>query len=186
MKVGAENRLQLTAASILAVLAVILVGRVIAGWVAPTEIASVGDRRSSATESNIGTKATRLDAFDPTLRSDWLGLSESSQYQGPGRNIFRLEASRLRTRPEPVPMRSAPVQLTNFSLPTVGLRFFGSARTPGESERIFLSNDVDVFIGKKGEIVDRRYRILQITATSVEIEDLISGVRQTLFLNQGW
>jgi hypothetical protein len=102
------------------------------------------------------------------------------------RNIFRLEASPSRIRPEPEPTRPAPIQLTNFSPPTVRLRFFGFASAPGESERIFLSNDVDVFIGRKGEIVDRRYRILRVTATSVEIEDLISGVRQRLFLYQGW
>src|SRR5215472_14918999 len=126
MSVGAENRLQLTAASVLAVLAVILVGRGIAGWVD-----SVVDRRSSATESNIRTKATGLNAFDPTLRRDWLALSESSQYQGAGRNIFRLEASPSRIRPEPEPTRPAPVQLTNFSPPTVRLQFFGFASTPG-------------------------------------------------------
>ena len=73
MSAGAENRLHLTLASGLAVLGVILLGRVIAGWVD-----SGVDRRSSATESNIRTKATGLNAFDPTLRRDLLDSAKTA------------------------------------------------------------------------------------------------------------
>ena len=45
--------------------------------------------------------------------------------------------------------------------------------------------EIPVFIGREGDIINRRYRILQITPTSVEMEDLIDDVRQTLPLDQG-
>ena len=37
----------------------------------------------------------------------------------------------------------------------------------------------------EGDVVDRRYKILHIAPTSVEVEDVLTNNRQTLFLTQG-
>ena len=50
---------------------------------------------------------------------------------------------------------------------------------------MFLSQNEDVFIAAEGEIVDRRYRVLHISPTSVEVEDVINNNRQSLPLTQG-
>jgi hypothetical protein len=94
-----------------------------------------------------------------------------------------MEIPVLRTPPRPKP--SPPVPPKTSSPPTLRLRFFGFASTLGKAKEIFLSENDDVFIGREGDIINRRYRILQITPTSVEMEDLIDDVRQTLPLDHG-
>jgi hypothetical protein len=65
----------------------------------------------------------------------------------------------------------------------IPLKFFGFASRPGEPKKIFLSKDQDVFIAGEGEIVDRRYKVVHISGTSVEIQDLVgSGPPQTIQL----
>ena len=69
--------------------------------------------------------------------------------------------------------------------PPINLKFFGFASKPGEPKRIFLSQGEDVFIAGEGDIVDRRYRILHITPSSVEVEDVLNNNRQSIPLTQG-
>jgi hypothetical protein len=43
-----------------------------------------------------------------------------------------------------------------------------------------------VFVAGEGEIVDRRYKVIRISATSVEIQDMVySGPPQMIALTQG-
>jgi hypothetical protein len=66
------------------------------------------------------------------------------------------------------------------------LKFFGFANQPGEPKKIFLSQGEDVFIAGEGEIIDRRYKVVHISATSVEIQDVVnSGPPQIIPLTQG-
>jgi hypothetical protein len=66
------------------------------------------------------------------------------------------------------------------------LKFYGFASSPGEPKKIFLKNGDDVFVAGEGEIVDRRYKVIRITNTSVEIQDVVnSGPPQTIPLTQG-
>jgi hypothetical protein len=179
-----ENRLKLTAASTLAAVALLLMGRLIAGSNVSSVPATVGvGVYGGRIESSVTKNAGNLNAFDPTLRNDRLELSEGIEYEGTGRNIFSMESPVLRTPPGAKP--SPPLLPTRSSLPPVRLRFFGFASTPGDGKEIFLSEDGDIFIGRAGDIINRRYKILQIRPTSVEMEDLINDVRQTLPLDQG-
>jgi hypothetical protein len=43
----------------------------------------------------------------------------------------------------------------------------------------------DIFVAVEGDIVDRRYRILRISSTTVDVEDVLNNNRQTLPLIQG-
>ena len=69
--------------------------------------------------------------------------------------------------------------------PPINLKFFGFANRPGETKKVFLSQGEDVFIAAEGDIVDRRYRVLHISSTAVDVEDVLNNHRQSLPLTQG-
>jgi len=69
--------------------------------------------------------------------------------------------------------------------PPINLKFYGFASKPGEPKRIFLSQGEDVFIAREGDIIDRRYKVLHISPTQVEIEDVLNNNRQNIPLTQG-
>jgi hypothetical protein len=60
------------------------------------------------------------------------------------------------------------------------LKFFGFASRPGEPKKVFLSEGDEVFVAKEGDIVDRRYKIVQINNTSVMVEDVLNNNRQPI------
>lgn len=185
MRFRAVDRPTLAAASVLTLFALGLTGRLITGLVAPSTRVPVEDLGGAETESDVGKNASRLRAFDPTLRSERLRLSEGIRYEGTGRNIFRVEVGLSKISPGPGLTGQEPLPSIGSSLLTTRLRFFGFANIPGEAKRVFLSKDSDLFIGEEGEIVNGRYRILQVTPSSLELEDLIHGIRQKLLLDQG-
>jgi hypothetical protein len=129
--------------------------------------------------------------LDPTLRLDLLASSEKTQYEGAGRNIFVSQREEVDI-PKPVapvntdagpPAYVPPVQTPPPSIP---LKFYGFANSPGEPKKVFLKNGDDVFVAGEGEIVDRRYKVIRISATSVEIQDMVySGPAQVIALTQG-
>ena len=60
------------------------------------------------------------------------------------------------------------------------------ASRPGEPKKVFLKSGEDVFVAGEGEMVDRRYKVIRISATSVEIQDVVnSGPPQSIPLTQG-
>jgi hypothetical protein len=69
--------------------------------------------------------------------------------------------------------------------PPINLKFFGFANKPGEPKKVFLSQGEDIFIAGEGDIVDRRYKVLRISPTSVEIEDVLNNNRQMIPLVSG-
>jgi hypothetical protein len=69
--------------------------------------------------------------------------------------------------------------------PPINLKFFGFASKPGEAKKIFLSEGEDVFIAAEGEVVNRHYKVLRISPTSVEIEDVLNNNRQSIPLTAG-
>lgn len=136
-----------------------------------------------------GKKAnTAPRSLDPTLRYDWLKASEDTKYEGTGRNIFQAQAE--------IPQPIAPVKTDEERAkengpppppppPPINLKFFGFASKPGESKKIFLSEGEDVFIAAEGEVVNRHYKVLRISPTSVEIEDVLNNNRQNIPLTLG-
>jgi hypothetical protein len=133
------------------------------------------------------TRAPRAaSSLDPTLQLDLLRSAEETQYTGKGRNIFRAQIDIPKVVAPPV-QQPVQVQLPPQPPPPppINLKFFGFASKPGEPKRIFLSTGEDVFIAKEGDIVNRRYKILHIGTTSVEVEDVLNNNRQSLPLTQG-
>src|SRR6201997_4364463 len=150
------------------------------------------------TASKAGTKGSAKpgrkpagEDLDPTLRLDLLASSEKTQYEGAGRNIF---VSQREDVDIPKPVAPAVVETpqpgwvapTPAPAPAIPLKFYGFASSPGEPKKIFLKNGDDVFVAGEGEIVDRRYKVIRISATSVEIQDMVySGPAQVIALTQG-
>ena len=138
------------------------------------------------------TKKVRVESLDPTLRLDLLKQIEQTQYQGNGRNIFVAQAEQVKIEtavakantdvPKEPPWTPPPPP----TAPPIPLKFYGFASQAGESKRIFLSLGDDVFVAGEGEIVDRRYKIVQIMPTGVRIQDEVnSGPPQLIPLSQG-
>jgi hypothetical protein len=195
MQVGAENRNKTMAAISLMVLAVLLV---VVRFFPSSDRASAAKPSLTATTNPTrprvraaGGKATAIiqRSLDPTLRYEWLRASEDTKYQGTGRNIFRAQAEDI---PKPVahaqtdtppPVNTGPPPPP--PPPPINLKFFGFANKPGETKRIFLSQGEDVFIAGEGDIVNRRYKVVRIGPSSVEIEDVLNNNRQSIPLTQG-
>ena len=138
-------------------------------------------------------KKPKVENLDPTLRLDLLASSEQTRYEGNGRNIFVSQAEEI-----PIPIGPGAVDHKKkdepppYVAPTppppapIPLKFYGFASSPGEPKKIFLKMGEDVFVAGEGEIVDRRYKVIKITNTFVEIQDVVgSGPPQNIPLTQG-
>jgi hypothetical protein len=58
------------------------------------------------------------------------------------------------------------------------VKFYGFASKPGEPKRVFLADEGEVFVAKQGDIVERKYKVVQINNTNVLIEDVLNSNRQ--------
>ena len=208
MKLGTENRSQKIAAIALGVVLLL----VIAYEVMPSSSTNASTNLPSTTTaaltppstpakpgSHHGPRSTSAkkerapQSLDPTLHLTQLASTEQIKYEGSGRNIFVAQAADVVI---PTPITAGTAKGSNdakiFQPPAVAapppipLKFFGFASHPGEPKKIFLSKGDDVFIAGEGEIVDRRYKVVRISPTSVEIQDVVgSGPPQNIPLTQG-
>jgi hypothetical protein len=199
LKLGTENRTKLIAAvSLMAIAVLVLLFSFGGSAPAPTTTASVAPVATSQPVSTSrpaprtkahGKKASAGPrSLDPTLRYDWLKASEDTKYEGTGRNIFQLQAD----IPQPVATGKTDEEEQAEKgppppppPPPINLKFFGFASKPGESKKIFLSEGEDVFIAAEGDVVNRHYKVVRISPTSVEIEDVLNNNRQSIPLTLG-
>jgi len=195
VKLGTENRKQVITLAVLGGVAVLMM--VYEFW--PSSASSTATTaQTAATPAKPATRRTASGKvvpiaeprLDPTLDLKLLSQSEEIKYAGNGRNIFvagsvavieapkkngttdREEAGIRQPPPIPPP-------------PPITLKFFGFANQPGATKKVFLSQGEDIFIASEGDIVDRRYRVLRISPTAVDVEDVINNNRQSLPLTQG-
>ncbi len=127
-----------------------------------------------------------IATLDPTLQLDKLRAAEAVKYEGKGRNIFRAGSEPTPDGPvaKPPAADNTPKGPVVVPPPPINLKFYGFASKPGQPKQVFLSQGEDVFIAAEGDIVNRRYKVHRIGATSVEVEDLQYNNRQTLPLTQ--
>jgi hypothetical protein len=138
-------------------------------------------------------KKPKQENLDPTLKLNLLEASEQTRYQGSGRNIFVSQAEEVVIQKPVAPANTDAQKAQEIYHPPqqqapapIPLKFYGFASQPGEPKKIFLKLNDDVFVAGEGEIVDRRYKVLRITNTSVEIQDVVnSGPPQNIPLTQG-
>jgi hypothetical protein len=197
LKIGAENRTKLIAAVALMLIAAVVLLFSFAGSAPPAPTPAVAPVAASQPvtpsrpEPHTKAHGKKVNAgprsLDPTLRYDWLKASEDTKYEGTGRNIFQLQAE----IPQPTdPGRTDKPEEPQGPPPPpppppINLKFFGFANKVGEAKKIFLSEGEDVFIAAEGDVVNRHYKVLHISPTSVEIEDVLNNNRQSIPLTAG-
>ena len=184
MEIGAKNRKQLVIMVALLALAIVFFSRNVlnVGASSPAPAAP-----NSAAIQDHGTQresAALSNPLDPTIRLDLLSGSENTEYKGNGRNIFKSMpdipapvAPAIKPQPIGPPPKPAP--------PPISLKFYGFASSAGGAKQVFLSQGEDIFIAKEGDIVDRRYKVVHIGPTSVDIEDVLENNTQPIPLTQG-
>lgn len=200
MQLGLENKKKTTWAVVLVVVALLAVAYefipMFTGGSEPASSAQAAAPVAKNAAPRTGKKSgkkVRAENLDPTLRLDLLASSEKTQYEGSGRNIFVSQAEDV-VIPHPITPGSpdAPGTGGGYQTPTppppppIPLKFYGFANRAGEPKKIFLKLGEDVFVAGEGEIVDRRYKVIRISPTSVEIQDVVnSGPPQNIPLTQG-
>jgi hypothetical protein len=202
VNLGAENRNKVIAALSLVVIAVVLMATRFSGFLgfgsssaaipAPAILAEnhtperPAASASRTTGRNGSRRQTATQSLDPTLRTDLLKISEETKYEGSGRNIFRVFVD-IPKVVQPVATEAPPPQGPALPPPPppIELKFYGYATPTGGTRRIFLAQGEDVFIAREGDIVDRRYKVVRISPTAVEILDVLSNNRQSIPLTQG-
>jgi hypothetical protein len=201
VQLGFENKKQTMWAAALGVVAVLAMAYEIipmfSGSSEPATSAQAAVPVATHAAARLGTKPgkkPRLENLDPTLRLNLLATSEQTLYEGNGRNIFVSQredvhipipgSSGATDAPKPDPYHTPTPQQP----PPIPLKFYGFASSAGEPKKIFLKSVTgeDVWVAGEGEIVDRRYKVIHITPTSVEIQDMVySGPPQNIPLTQG-
>jgi hypothetical protein len=192
VKLGIENRKKVIALAVLAAIAVAIMGYEF--WPSSTTAApTTGQTTAAAAKPGMRRSASGKmvpvgePRLDPTLDLKLLSQSEEIKYAGNGRNIFvvgsvPIEKPKANGTDKQAGLRlPPPIQPP----PPITLKFFGFANRPGETRKVFLSQGEDVFIAAEGDIVNRRYRVLHISPTAVDVEDVINNNRQSLPLTQG-
>ena len=160
----------------------------------PTTSASVAltSARPAQTSAKSGEKplATTAAALDPTLHMGPMLTTEALEYRGTGRNIFSAEAASVASIPKPIGSARPTITPVTFNgpagpppLPPIDLKFFGTAAHGVQQQRAFLLRGEDVFLASVGDVVQRRYKILAITASAVTVQDLTNNNQQSLPLS---
>jgi hypothetical protein len=192
VKIGAENKKQVQ--WMIALLAILLLVGIYnfvdfgtSSAAAPAPATSTQTATQSARKST-STVQPSDSTLDPRLRLDILAASQSKKYEAGGRNIFRMEELKI------PPMQGSARQLGEMGPPApptptptpppppIPLKFYGFASKSSEPKRIFLDDEGEVFVARQGDIVERKYKVIQINNTSVIIEDVLNSNRQTIQL----
>jgi hypothetical protein len=196
VQLGLENKKKATWAAVLGVLALLIGAYVFIPMFTGSSEPDSSAQAAAPTETHASAhsrkkpgKKQQVENLDPTLQLDLLARSEKTEYEGSGRNIFVSQAEPVAI---PQPVASAVTDPAAYTAPTppppppIPLKFYGFASRSGEPKKIFLKLGEDVFVAGEGEIVDRRYKVIHITPTSVQIQDVVnSGPPQSIPLTQG-
>lgn len=185
MKLGTDNKKKTAIAIVLMVVAI----AVLVYQFSSNNGESAAPPPNTAGAKAAGAKPAKkrlamAHSLDPSLRFDLLKVSEDVTYKGTGRNIFRSEAPPPPI-PKPIddPLKNTPPPPP--PPPPIPLKFYGFEGPKNGSKRIFLLKGEDIFLAKEGDIVDRRYKIVHVGPTSVEVQDVLTNNTQTIPLTAG-
>jgi len=156
---------------------------------------------SPATAASAGSNALNFahtaitlpsaSALDPTLHPEIMAQAEATTYTGDGRNIFSANSAPV----APVHIEQVKASIRQQATvptgpppppppPDIDLKYFGYYGPKGGPRRVCLSHGEDLFLASEGDVVDRRYKVVKITTTSVDVEDMAYNHTQTLPLVQ--
>jgi hypothetical protein len=189
VKIGAENKKQLRWMIVLLVLA-LLVGIynfVDFGTSSAASPSPASSMQGTSTSKKTTSSSQLADStLDPRLHWAELTASQNIKYQAGGRNIFTMEEVKIEKTVsnvrQPMGPDPSPTPTPTPPPPPIPLKFYGFASKSNEPKRIFLADEGEVFVARQGDIVERKYKIVQINNTNVIIEDVLNSNRQTVQL----
>jgi hypothetical protein len=197
IRLGTEDKKKRLIATISVSLALALIGHTVWQLASgppsspPPPVAT--DSTAPATTSNntsgiAGKPAQHVESatsLDPTLHPEWMAKAENTVYSGTSRNIFSkdsLPPVQEAAIEKPIaPARTGPVVPSGPPPPPpIDLKFYGFAMQQNGRKLVFLMHGEDIFIAGAGDIVDGRYKVVQVNDNSVVVEDLAYTNQQTL------
>jgi hypothetical protein len=131
---------------------------------------------------------TPINVDNPALRLDVLQRFLGLQYKGSHRNIFVATLP----PPPPPPTPLTPVNVTP-AVPSgppplnVEAKYFGFVSdSRGSYRRAFFatSNNEEVFVAGEGDTLLGRFRVVKLTSTTADLEEVSSGRHATLTLEE--
>jgi hypothetical protein len=137
----------------------------------------------------LDARFTSLNVDNPALRLDILKRFLSLEYKGVHRSIF---SATLPPPPAPPPSKQ-PVNVSSPAPPpgppplTVDAKYFGYVSDFGGSHRrAFFStaNNEDVIIASEGDTFLGRFRVVRLTNTTADVEEVSTGRLATLTLEE--
>jgi hypothetical protein len=188
MNMEAERRRQLLLASLAVVLAVV-VYRV---WPTTSPASSPSSNQKASGTTGAVSDRTRKDSTAPATDVHLEALEAERPKPGPSeRNLFRFRQKRPPpSGPGPFPPQPPPPGPSGPTGPTqppgappINLKFIGTVKQEGEGKpKIAILSDGSgpPLLGKEGEIVAGRYRILKIGEESIELAYADGTGRQTI------
>jgi hypothetical protein len=189
VKIGAENKKQLGFMIVLLAI-LLLVGIynfVDFGTSSAASPAPATSTQVAQSSKKSGTAQIADNTLDPRLHVSELAASQNVKYEAGGRNIFRMEELKpldktIASVRGPYTVEMPPTPTPTPLPPPIPLKFYGFASKPTEPKRIFLDDEGEIFVARQGDIVERKYKVIQINNTSVIIEDVLNSNRQTIQL----
>jgi len=161
---------------ILGGLLLVLAAAILSEWGGGPEISLLG----SADEKRIP-----LAVADAELRLDLLERAQKQEYAGMRRNIFSFSLP-----PPPPPKVEQPADTGPVVPPPppplqIPFRFYCVVTdVASDQRRACFTNGDDVFILREGDLLMNRYRLLRIGNTTADFEEVSTGRRATLQLEQ--
>ncbi len=198
MKTGTDDKRKQLLAGVLGTIALLLVGYQLFGLFGgdstpPRPAAPVITTVPAGGKAgrNSGPAAIRISsstALDPSLHMEPMIVTESLVYTGSGRNIFaagnepgpvapKMVTAKFDARPKP-PAINPQTTPPPYVPPSIPLKFFGTDTAQNGTRRAFLLNGDDVYVASVGDVVERRYRVVEISADQVYIEDIPNTNKQ--------
>ena len=128
-----------------------------------------------------------LAVENPALRMDLLDELKKFEYEGPRRNIFSAAPLPVAPPPQAVapPVAAVPAPLPGPPPLVVPATFFGHVtdKRSGAS-RAFFSQGDEVYVLGLGDVLMNRFRLVQIGDHTAELEEIASGRRTTVTMEQ--
>ena len=150
---------------------------------------------SSAAVAGVAAQklASTSASLDPTLDQAAMLRTESLVYAGSGRNIFSATYTAApiafptnvpSARPGPPRPFVPPPPTGPPPPPPIPLKFFGTAQRGRGSKQAFLLSGDDVYLATVGDVVAKRFKVLQILPYAVQVTDLVNNNTQMLPMSQ--
>ena len=147
----------------------------------------VSSQAGAPQQVSADTRFTPLNVDNPALRLDILKRFLALEYKGVHRSIF---SATLPPPPAPPPTTqrvAAPGPPPGPPPLTVDAKYFGYVSDfSGNHRRAFFAttNNEDVIIAGEGDTFMGRFRVVRLTNTTADVEEVSSGRRTTLTLEE--